>query len=79
VLEAVATAVRGGCGDYQQLEEEAMSELTAHGWLPDYVAIRRRADLQPPTLTPPNGEVEPLVILGAARLGTTRLIDNVEV
>lgn len=79
VLEEVATAVRSGCGDYQRLEEEATRELTAHGWLPDYVAIRRRADLQPPTLTPPNRAVEPLVVLGAARLGTTRLIDNVEV
>jgi pantoate--beta-alanine ligase len=79
VLEAVATAVRSGCGDYPRLEEEATRELTAHGWLPDYVAIRRLADLQLPTLTPPNRAVEPLVVLGAARLGTTRLIDNVEV
>ena len=52
----------------------AMAELAKHGWKPDYVAVRRRADLQPPS----NGERD-LVILAAARLGKTRLIDNVEV
>ena len=44
------------------------------GWKPDYVAVRRQADLQPPR--PGDGE---LVVLAAARLGRTRLIDNVEV
>ena len=50
-----------------------MAELAAHGWLPDYVTVRRRSDLQPPA-----GD-EALVVLAAARLGTTRLIDNLEI
>jgi len=51
-----------------------MSELARHGWKPDYIAIRRQHDLQPPQ----NGEPH-LVVLAAARLGRTRLIDNIEV
>jgi len=52
---------------------EAMRELAAAGWAPDYVEVRRRADLAPPQ----NSDKE-LIVLGAARLGGTRLIDNVE-
>ncbi len=51
-----------------------MSDLAHHGWKPDYIAVRRQTDLLPPT----NGERK-LVVLAAARLGKTRLIDNVEV
>ena len=53
--------------------EKAVAALAAAGWKPDYVEIRRRQDLA----APDNTERE-LVVLGAARLGTTRLIDNVE-
>ncbi|MBI2754164.1 MAG: pantoate--beta-alanine ligase [Betaproteobacteria bacterium] len=52
---------------------EAMRELAAAGWTTDYVEIRRQQDLAPPL--PRDRE---LVVLAAARLGTTRLIDNVE-
>ena len=52
---------------------EAMRELAQAGWQPDYVEVRRRQDLAPPQA----GDGE-LVVLGAARLGATRLIDNVE-
>ena len=62
-----------GARDYQRIELEAMAELAHNGWRPDYVAVRRQSDLQPPE----NGG--PLVVLAAARLGNTRLIDNVEV
>ncbi|MBW0171916.1 MAG: pantoate--beta-alanine ligase [Hydrogenophaga sp.] len=55
------------------LEERAMKALAARGWQPDYLTVRRRADLQ----TPQAGD--PLVVLGAARLGKTRLIDNFEI
>lgn len=55
------------------LEERAMQGLAARGWQPDYLTVRRRADLQ----TPQAGD--PLVVLGAARLGKTRLIDNFEI
>jgi pantoate--beta-alanine ligase len=74
VLTRVAQAVRAGATDHSRLETEAMAELAAHGWQPDYVTVRRRADLQPPA----PGERE-LVVLGAARLGSTRLIDNLEI
>ena len=50
-----------------------MNTLSVRGWKPDYVVVRRQVDLQPPQ----GGE--PLVVLAAAKLGTTRLIDNVEV
>jgi pantoate--beta-alanine ligase len=59
--------------DFLRLETEAMAELAAHGWHPDYIAIRRRSDLQAP-----HGD-EALVVLAAARLGSTRLIDNLEI
>ena len=52
---------------------EAMRELSAAGWKPDYVEVRSRADLA----VSQAGDFE-RVVLGAARLGTTRLIDNLE-
>lgn len=61
-----------------QFESNAMAELTAHGWKPDYVAVRRQHDLLKPTPEQVRAG-EPLVILAAARLGTTRLIDNLEI
>jgi len=74
VLRNTRGEIAMGAGDYQRLELAAMAELARHGWKPDYVAIRRKTDLQPPR----NGETD-LVVLAAARLGKTRLIDNVEV
>ena len=55
------------------LEARAMDALRQRGWQPDYLTIRRRHDLQPPQAG------DPLVVLGAARLGQTRLIDNLEI
>jgi pantoate--beta-alanine ligase len=62
------------------LEASAMSALAARGWQPDYLTIRRRADLQPPQSGFSMGgqSSDPLVVLGAAKLGKTRLIDNLE-
>lgn len=74
LLRHICDAVRAGDHDFLKLEVEAMSALTDHGWSPDYIAVRRRADLQPPLL-----EDDPLVVLAAARLGQTRLIDNLEI
>jgi pantoate--beta-alanine ligase len=56
-----------------RLESQAMQSLSHAGWRPDYVAVRRQADLQ----TPHAGDA--MVVLAAARLGATRLIDNLEV
>lgn len=74
VLCEAQRQITGGAHDYQRIELEAMAELAHHGWRPDYVAVRRQADLQPSK----NGDGD-LVVLAAARLGRTRLIDNVEV
>jgi len=62
-----------GSREYQRLELEGMAALARNGWRLDYIAVRRQADLQPPE----PGDTE-LVVVAAARLGTTRLIDNVE-
>jgi len=52
---------------------QAFDELAAAGWKPDYIEVRRRADLKVPRA----GEPE-VVVLGAGRLGRTRLIDSLE-
>ena len=59
-------------------EQKAIHRLSGLGWVPDYVAVRRRSDLLPPSLADV-ANAEPLVVLAAARLGATRLIDNLEV
>jgi pantoate--beta-alanine ligase len=56
-----------------QLEAQAMESLRQRGWQPDYLCLRRRQDLQAPL----SGDA--LVVLGAAKLGKTRLIDNLEI
>ncbi len=55
------------------LEAKAMDGLRQRGWQPDYLTVRRRQDLQAPQAG------DPLVVLGAAKLGKTRLIDNLEI
>jgi pantoate--beta-alanine ligase len=52
-----------------------MDTLQKRGWVPDYLTLRRQHDLSP--VTGPCHD--PLVVLGAAKLGKTRLIDNLEV
>jgi pantoate--beta-alanine ligase len=76
-LDALAAAARGGGRELEPLEAEAVERLRQRGWQPDYLAVRRRADLLPPSAAQ-IAAGEPLVALGAARLGSTRLIDNVE-
>jgi pantoate--beta-alanine ligase len=71
-LKAIAADVRAGRRDWGALEMAAMESLTARGWQPDYVAIRKCADLSAPEAG------DPLVVLAAAKLGGTRLIDNIE-
>jgi len=72
--QGIRDAVRAGDHDLLKLETDAMAELAAAGWVPDYIAVRRRADLQPPVHMD-----DPLVVLAAAKLGRTRLIDNLEI
>lgn len=73
-LGAVSQAIRAGERDWARLEAEAMAKLRAHGWIPQYVAVRKQLDLQFPA-----AHDSGLVVLGAALLGSTRLIDNLEV
>lgn len=73
VLRNLTAALRAGRTDFSKLEREAADALTARGWRPDYFAIRNQSNLQAPV----NGER--LIVLGAARLGDTRLIDNLEI
>ena len=69
----VREALLVGRRDYAKLEAQALAKLDEN-WVPYYVAIRRQSDLQPPSPSDRN-----LVVLGAAKLGRPRLIDNVEV
>ena len=61
-----------------EIERAAVASLAGRGWQPDYIAIRQQSDLVPAS----NESLEagePLVILTAAKLGKTRLIDNLEI
>ncbi|HSN79100.1 MAG TPA: pantoate--beta-alanine ligase [Rhodoferax sp.] len=79
-LQSMAKAVHSGTTDLPALEQQAMDALAQRGWQPDYLTVRCRSNLQ----TPAPDQVSRLarqaglVILGAAKLGSTRLIDNLE-
>ena len=73
-LRAIKSALQKGERDFATLESNAQNTLIARGWQPDYVVIRRQSDLLLPSI-----DDHALVVLAAARLGATRLIDNLEV
>lgn len=73
-LNKIAEALRGGNLAYAELEQTAIRNLTAAGWTVDYVEIRHAE-----SLAVAHAGDKDLVVLAAARLGGTRLIDNVEV
>ena len=78
VRQDVLETVLQGQASHEEVTTKAMEYLRGRGWQPDYVAVRRRSDLQEPT--PENiAAGEPLVVLTAAKLGKTRLIDNLEI
>lgn len=77
-LDRIAAQIRAGGRDIPALETEAVAGIAARGWAVDYVTVRRRFDLLPPSQDE-IGTPESLVALAAARLGATRLIDNVEI
>lgn len=76
-LQRIKQRVAAGEHDLQTVERDAAQSLTARGWQVDYLAVRRQRDLQRPTPSD-LGSGEPLVALAAAKLGVTRLIDNLE-
>lgn len=73
-LFEIRQAIIAGDKNFHTLEQNAMAALQARGWQPDYIAIRAQHDLNLST-----DITGPLVILAAARLGKTRLIDNLEI
>jgi pantoate--beta-alanine ligase len=72
-IEQARQALRAGRTDYAMLEQEAVQRLREAGFKPDYVAVRRAADLRRPE---PGDPHEGLIVLAAAWLGGARLIDN---
>ena len=74
LLERIAAALRAGSRDFAGLEQATLVELQSHGWFPDYIAVRNKTDLQLPSFHDSGW-----VVLAAAQLGSTRLIDNLEV
>jgi pantoate--beta-alanine ligase len=72
ILQDYREAIANGFDNYQHLERHAHEDLVAAGFKPDYVSIR---DVE--TLDRVTPDTEAIVILAAARLGNTRLIDNV--
>ena len=76
VQHALSAGTSVQAADLLNLEAHAMQALARRGWKPDYLTVRRRSDLQTPAQLSAD---EPLVVLGAAKLGNTRLIDNLEI
>lgn len=76
-LNQVRDRMLSGASDPKSVELKAFISLAERGWVPDYVSIRRRSDLRAPD--PQELSLEPLVMMAAARLGATRLIDNLEI
>ena len=70
-LKQLAEAIRSGDRDYPALLAQGLQALQAAGLRPDYLEIRDATDLQPAAV-----DTRELVILAAAYLGKTRLIDN---
>jgi pantoate--beta-alanine ligase len=73
-LRRVKERIAAGARDYPSLASEAADDLRQAGWRVDYVELRDRA-----TLAAPAPDARELVVLAAAWLGKTRLIDNVEI
>lgn len=72
-LQEIVIAIQAGNRDYVGLEAKATQQLTALGWQVDYVSIRSAKTLLSASMAD-----EELVVLGAAKLGKTRLIDNIQ-
>jgi pantoate--beta-alanine ligase len=65
-------------GSLMDIEAKALTQMQTRGWKPDYMAIRQQRDLAKPTQADLDAG-QPLVIVTAAKLGKTRLIDNLEI
>jgi pantoate--beta-alanine ligase len=76
-LQDIGRRLAQGERDAAALERDAARHLTQRGWAVDYVALRRQRDLKRPEAADLQAG-EPVVALAAAKLGATRLIDNLE-
>ncbi len=72
-LNLVVDAVKQGNSNFSAIETQTTQFLTQLGWIVDYISIRSSKTLMPATLTD-----KQLIVLGAAKQGKTRLIDNIE-
>ncbi|MGF6735094.1 pantoate--beta-alanine ligase [Paraburkholderia youngii] len=77
LLNQIRDKVLSGEKDIHGIERRAFSTLVDRGWQPDYISVRKQANLRSPTAQ--EADDSKLVILAAARLGNTRLIDNLEI
>lgn len=73
-LQRIKSRIEAGDRDFDALTRAAVADLTGHGWRVDYVEVRNRSQL-----ASPGTDDRELVVLAAAWLGKTRLIDNIEV
>lgn len=73
-LQSCKQKILSGMDDFSQLEQQACAELAENGFIPDYVAVRTQQDLQIP-----KENKQQLIVLSAATIGSTRLIDNLKV
>ena len=73
ILQNIAIKIKAGHVEFDRLEQEASATLNAQGWVIDYISIRSAINL-----SSANGSDSHLVVLAAAKLGNTRLIDNIE-
>ena len=72
-LHEIASAIQTQNTNFETLENVAKTKLNRLGWQIDYVTVRNALNLQPATQSDQH-----LVILAAAKIGNTRLIDNIE-
>ena len=72
-LQGIVSNIKEGNLNFTDLEHQASQQLTTMGWLVDYISIRSSDSLLPAKVNDNN-----LVILGAAKIEKTRLIDNIE-
>ena len=78
LLNSIKERIHQGEKNVLPIEKDALNQLQQAGWKPDYIAIRRRSELKAVTAEQ-MAAGEPLVVLAAAKLGATRLIDNLEI
>ena len=78
MLNQARDRMLAGDVDIDRIERDAQRDLSDAGWKVDYLSVRRRLDLHKPS-TEEVAAGEPLVVLAAAKLGSTRLIDNLEI